>query len=578
MARKSKRRPPRSESEPAEVSPLAVRFAAMRPVRFGPKDGDGAGQELQRILATLHQADGAMSPAGDGESASPSSAGAPLAGGSDASAGATPVSEGLTREDTQPAEAERLQVQFDELKKSQEALLEERQRYRDLFEFAPEAYLVTDVNGVIREANHAAAELLARPWRFLIGKPLPGLVAIKERRDFRTQLNLLPRNFRGEWVSRLLRDGRGTVEVAFAAFAMFDTHGNAASVRWLLRQVESPGGANAPPANTESAKVEIRVRERTASLHSLNSSLRQELETRELTQQELQNSNRILQLRIQERMSELVDVNLAMKQEMGRRIRTEEEHRYLMRRLVTAQEEERTRIARELHDELGQDLTGLTLMLKALEAVCDGQDSTMNKIAEMREALDGLMQRAHHMARALRPAILDNFALQQALEIYLEEWANRTSIPADYNCSGFDDERLAPELEVTVFRVVQESLTNITRHARARNVTVVLEKQRRQLVVIIADDGDGFDSSTLDLAAGLGSRLGLRGMYERVALVSGTLEINSTPGAGTTVFVHIPLTVDAEDTFGTQFAWPERMTSASPSQGDRNGKVTRLSG
>lgn len=211
----------------------------------------------------------------------------------------------------------------------------------------------------------------------------------------------------------------------------------------------------------------------------------------------------------------------------------------LLNQVITAQEAERKRIARELHDETGQALTSLLIGLKALEGA--GADAEMReKLAEMRALAAQTLEEVHDLAVQLRPSVLDDLGLVPALQRYVRDYARKHHVSADIEVRGFDGRRLAPEIETAIYRIVQEALTNAAKHAGARNVSVVLEHRGRDVAAIVEDDGRGFDVAATLSAPRAEGHLGLYGMEERATLVGGRLEIESAPGAGTTVFVTVP--------------------------------------
>jgi PAS domain S-box-containing protein len=223
---------------------------------------------------------------------------------------------------------------------------------------------------------------------------------------------------------------------------------------------------------------------------------------------------------------------------------TEQEHakqerRQLQLRLVTLQEEERHRLSRELHDQMGQSLAALMLGLKSLENADPHEYSGGLRLHHLHELADQLAQQVHTVAMDLRPTALDDLGLQTALSNYLEEWSDRSNIQADFHSVGLN-ERLPTHIETTVYRIVQEALTNVHKHSNARNVSVIVEHRDRRVQTIIEDNGGGFDAEALIRAPFKDRRLGLLGMQERIALVGGSLNIESTPGFGTTLFVRIP--------------------------------------
>ena len=210
----------------------------------------------------------------------------------------------------------------------------------------------------------------------------------------------------------------------------------------------------------------------------------------------------------------------------------------LLGRLINAQEDERKRISRELHDETSQALTSLKVGLKLVEESADAAQ-VRKKLTELRALATQTLENVHQLAVELRPSLLDDLGLIAAIQKYTEEYSTEMNINVDSHVSGFGEQRLPPEIEVTVYRIFQEALTNIVKHAEASNVSVVLSCHDSSLVVIIEDDGKGFDVNAV-ISSTDGKKLGLFGMYERASLVGGKLTIESQPGAGTTIFLDIP--------------------------------------
>ena len=222
------------------------------------------------------------------------------------------------------------------------------------------------------------------------------------------------------------------------------------------------------------------------------------------------------------------------------RQRAECERAELLRRLVTVQEEERRRIALELHDQLGQDVVALMLGLKALQ---DSGELPANdeRLKQLMCLTDQLGREAHRIAWELRPSALDDLGLEVTLRNYLEEWAKRFDLAVDFHHRGLPAQRLPPPVETAIYRIVQEALTNVSKHAQAEHVSVLLEYHNERLLVIVEDDGRGFDTDNVLRAANTAQRMGLVGMHERARLVGGEVEIESAPGAGTTVYVRGPI-------------------------------------
>ena len=223
------------------------------------------------------------------------------------------------------------------------------------------------------------------------------------------------------------------------------------------------------------------------------------------------------------------------------RKRVEEERAQLLRRLVTAQEEEQRRLSRELHDQMGQSIAALMLGLKSLDGSVHLQSSENDRLHQLQGLTNQLARDVHHLASSLRPTALDDLGLDTALSNYVEEWAERSKIAVDFHSNGLLKHRLPPQVETTVYRIVQEALTNVLKHAQARNVSIIVANRRNRVVAIVEDNGCGFDIEAMMNKPISERRLGLLGMKERVSLVGGDLDIESTPGAGTTVRVHIPI-------------------------------------
>jgi signal transduction histidine kinase len=154
---------------------------------------------------------------------------------------------------------------------------------------------------------------------------------------------------------------------------------------------------------------------------------------------------------------------------------------------------------------------------------------------------DSLGQDAHRLALNLRPTALDDLGLPAALASYIEDWSARTGIRADFHCRESSHRRLPPHLETTFYRVVQESLTNVAKHAQAQNVNVLLNVAAAEAALIVEDNGCGLDAQFVFESAARANRLGLFGMRERVTLSGGTLHIESAPGKGTAIYVRVPL-------------------------------------
>lgn len=205
-------------------------------------------------------------------------------------------------------------------------------------------------------------------------------------------------------------------------------------------------------------------------------------------------------------------------------------------RVIAAQEDERRRIARELHDSTSQSLTSLLVGLRALEQTASGE--MRQQIENLRRIVGEALEEVHAIAWQLRPSALDDMGLAAALERYIADYRERFDLAVDLAIHGLRDSRLSPEVETTIYRIVQEALTNVVRHAQARQVSVLIEHRGGKTLVIAEDDGIGFDSSTA--AKGSREHLGLYGIRERTELLGGRFSIESEAGRGTSLFVEIP--------------------------------------
>jgi PAS domain S-box-containing protein len=238
-----------------------------------------------------------------------------------------------------------------------------------------------------------------------------------------------------------------------------------------------------------------------------------------------------LERRVEERTQELLD-------EVLRRSSAQEHVTTLLRKVVTAQEEQRARIARDLHDQFGQQLTALRLALdRARERGSGGGavDPDLDRAAALAKDIDAELD---FLAWELRPAVLDDLGLIAALPRFLREWSEHHHITAEFRSAGVESGQLSPEAELTFYRVTQEALNNVIKHAHASRVDVILERRDGGITLLIEDDGVGFDQADPDISS---RGIGLAGMRERAALSGAALEIESAVGEGTTVFLRAPM-------------------------------------
>ena len=473
---------------------------------------------------------------------------------------------------------EELIAQNEDLMEARVVLEEERGRYQELFDFAPDGYVVTDCNGIIADANRAASELFALDARFLVGKPLASFIVAEDRAAFRALLleaagrrhswtgvvqpragENFPANFTlaiGDntvyrWLVRDISERRAAesalyeanqtlnalIQAAPVSIHICDLDGtislwNPASERtfgWLASEVVGREMPNLPPERER--EMEIAMRDWREGIAY------QSVETQRLRRDATLMDVALWTAPICDAAGDVLST-IGVAVDISERKQSETVRKQLMERIVEVQEDERRRLSRELHDTLGQHLTALLLGLKALDmgadAPCVERRAIAPKTTGLKNMVDEMMRTAHRLAWELRPAELDDMGLEVALRRYIEHWSQASGVAADFQSTGCSDERLAPCNETAFFRVAQEALTNITRHADARCVSVVLKCDEAQAALIIEDDGRGFDASALH------NRLGITGMRERLALVGGTLQIESSVGQGTAIYARIP--------------------------------------
>lgn len=252
---------------------------------------------------------------------------------------------------------------------------------------------------------------------------------------------------------------------------------------------------------------------------------------------ELQKSQEELEHRVVERTAALSEMNAILQEEVRERRRIEGERVELLRRIVLAQEDERRRIAREMHDQFGQQLTVLKLKLDALGEDCVENANLHGQLEALQAIAAQLDADVDYLVWEMRPTVLDDLGLKAALNSYIHNWSKHFGVTVQLHASGMDKERLGAEIETALYRIAQEALNNIAKHARAAHIAIVLERRADQVSLIIEDDGVGFDLEQVFDADDKG--VGLIGMRERAALVGGIIEIESQPGVGTTLVVRI---------------------------------------
>jgi signal transduction histidine kinase len=209
----------------------------------------------------------------------------------------------------------------------------------------------------------------------------------------------------------------------------------------------------------------------------------------------------------------------------------------LLQKVVAAAEEERRRIARDLHDQTGQTLTALIAGLRDSEIRPQSHSPS-----DLRIMAEKAYEEVHNLSTVLRSGILDDEGLVPALREHCRSFASHSNVRVDYDAIGMDNnERLPAEVEVSLYRIVQEALTNAVRHGQCRAIQVLLQRRNGNVTAVIEDDGLGFDASRQDTQDKNEGHLGLVGIEERVAILNGRFRLESQPGAGATLVVEIPI-------------------------------------
>jgi PAS domain S-box-containing protein len=405
-----------------------------------------------------------------------------------------------------------LEMQNGELKEARdrmEALLE---KYTDLYDFAPVGYFSLDEQTRIMEVNLTGAVLLGVERPRLFGRPLSWFVAPASRPVF---LAFLEEVFAGSeqqvCEARLVRENGALFWANFHGTSGISVSG---PKKWCRVSV----------SDITALKQAQEAQRRTEGLAVANRELRQEIVRGQAVEEALRAS--------EQNQSRLLEQSRHMQEQL----------RHLSHQILQAQEEERKRISRELHDEITQTLVGISVHLETLarEATISPK-ALRQKIVRTQRLVEKSVNIVHRFSRELRPTGLDDLGLIPTLHSFLRDFMKRTGIRVHFTtfASGKIKE-LNTATRIVLYRVAQEALTNVARHARASLVEVNLEKLPNAMGLIIKDNGKSFDVDRV-LHAKRNQRLGLIGMRERVEMVGGTLSVESAPGQGTTVRTQIPV-------------------------------------
>jgi signal transduction histidine kinase len=255
-----------------------------------------------------------------------------------------------------------------------------------------------------------------------------------------------------------------------------------------------------------------------------------------IREQEIQDE---LEERVSQRTAELQGLTGRLLEEVKARGKAEREVTELLRKVISTQETERRHLARELHDHLGQQLVALRLNLETIKVQAWGREQLRGEVERLETVVRQLDSDVDYLAWGLRPVSLDRLGLAASLEQFVREWSEHAHVAAGFHTSGLGGVSISPEVGINLYRIAQEALNNVQKHAAARNVSVLLERRDGHALLIVEDDGKGFDHGAA--AAEGGGGMGLVNMRERASLIGGMLEIETSPGGGTTLYVRVPV-------------------------------------
>jgi PAS domain S-box-containing protein len=402
-----------------------------------------------------------------------------------------------------------LEMQNAELRNSRDEMEVLLEKYTDLYDFAPSGYFSLDEQGRILETNLTGAALLGIDRSQLIDRCLTRFISPDERPVF---LSLLKQLFAEPGkqvceVSLLKSDG-----TAFWA----GLHGTPSRslnspVRWCRVAV----------SDITSLKEAEEARARLEVITAANLALQNEITLRQAAEETIRQS--------EQHQIQLVEQSRHMQQQL----------RHLSHRMLHVQEEERRRISRALHDEITQTLIGISVHLETLTQATDLAPGTFKKkIVRTQKLVEKSVDIVHRFARELRPTMLDDLGLIPALRSLMEHFMKETGIRVSLTAFA-EVTKLSPAKRTVLYRVAQEALNNVARHAQATQVEVTIQRLPKALLMQIKDNGQSFDVEKA-LKPGRNKRLGLIGMRERLEMVNGLFAIESVPGKGTTIQAQIP--------------------------------------
>jgi PAS domain S-box-containing protein len=473
-----------------------------------------------------------------------------------------------------------------ERKRTEQALKESEERYRDLVENSHELICTHDLDGQILSVNRAARELFGYELHELVGKKnIRDILAAKVRDEFSMYMQRILQE--GATSGTMLIQTRSGEHRVLEYYNSLRTEGvEAPIVRGIGRDITEARSSERALRESEERYRELFENSKDAFyVHDINgiyTSVNRAAEklsgyTREqivgkhfsefMAPEHARQVQRQLQKKLESSGETTYDIEMITKKgrhvpveissrlivengvpvgvqgcvrDISERKKAQEATRNYSRRVIEAQEAERRRISRELHDQVGQILTAVKMNLHALQHKCT-QPEILMSINDNLKVIDEAVDQIRDLSVDLRPLLLDDLGLVVALRWYLGRQTRNLGIPAKFVSGSLDeDDRFSSELETACFRIVQEGVTNIVRHARATRISVRLERVVSDLILLITDDGAGFDARLIRTGSGMAT-LGLRGMEERAQAVGGTITIDSAPALGTEICARFPI-------------------------------------
>jgi PAS domain S-box-containing protein len=403
-----------------------------------------------------------------------------------------------------------LEMQNAELQKTRDELEVSLEKITDLYDFAPVGYFSIDESGVVLDANLKSAALLGVERSRLIKRSLLLFVDQKSHPVLMAFLkNVLAESKDQECEVLLLKKGAGSFWAVFRATSAVCPVGSRRWCRVAFGDI------------TARKQVEEAQR-RLEDMADTNLGLNREIVRRQAVEQDLKKS--------EQNQGRLLEQARHMQGQL----------RHLSHQILQAQEEERLRISRDLHDEIAQTLVGINVQLATLtREAAGGPKGLQQKIECAQQMVEKSVDNVHQFARKLRPALLDDLGLIPALHAFMKTFTKQTGVHTSLTAIAAV-ERLDTAKRTVLFRVAQEALTNVARHAQASRVAVIIQKLPDGICMKIKDDGKSFQVDSVLHGKGR-QHLGMLGMRERLEMVGGSFEVESAPGKGTAIIAEIPL-------------------------------------